>query len=74
MPADLQRAKPLRDRRAEYSERPCSPDHHGAAQGVHFGLDGAPERTISDPYIKKASQFAKETLLGQSFLGARLLR
>ncbi len=49
-------------------------DHHSTAEGLHFRINGAPKRSFGDTYFKELSYVEKETLLGQSFLGARLLR
>src|SRR5215475_12226579 len=44
-----------------------------ATAGIDLGADGGPERTYRDTLVQRISELAQEAVLGQSFLGQRVL-
>ena len=71
---DVLSAAWLRDCGGERPGRPCALAAEGAAEVVDIGADGGPERTYRDSTVQHISEFAKEAVLGESFLGERILR
>ena len=64
----------LRNSGTERSARSCALTGEGAAEAIDLGGDGRPERTYCDPIVYAVSESAQEAVLGESFLGQRLLR
>ena len=71
---DILSAVGMRDRGDEHSGGSRAFVSKGAAEDVNLGLNGRPERAYGDPVVQSVSDVTQETLLGQSFLGQRVLR
>lgn len=63
----------MRDRGDEHSGGSCAFVGKGAAEAIDLGADGRPERTYGDTVVHGVSDVTQEAVLGQSFLGERVL-
>ena len=64
----------MRDRGDERSGGSCAFIGEGSAEAIDLEADGRPERTYRDTVIHGVPDVAQEAILGQSFLGERVLR
>ena len=64
----------MRDSGDECAGGSCAFVGKGAAEVVDFGVDGRPERTHGDSDVYAVPDVTQEALLGESFLGQRVLR
>jgi hypothetical protein len=57
----------------EYSDRPYSPDSKYSTKNIGFTTYGNFERENRNQNLQKLSSVEKKALMGQSFLGKRIL-
>lgn len=73
LPDDVQSAVGVRGSGVECADGSCAFVGESAAEVIDIGTHGCPERTHRDQAIHCISADAEKALLGQSFLGERLL-